>query len=328
MNSKEIVRRTLDYDGPDRIAHTFGDSDFVQVEFTCTTHATDWKENEDGSWDRTDEWGNLWRRIDPTSKGEVAKGVLESLDDIHDYKFPDFSKPEDYKVVTEAKEKHPDKWIVGLMPGFAFNIARKLRRLDQYMMEILLEREKISAIHDRIDVVFEDMIKNYARAGADSVFFLEDWGTQQHLMISPKLWEEEFFPRYQKMCKLAKDEGIRVFMHSCGNISDIIPKVMESGVELLQFDQPDLYGIDNLANFQEMGKITFWCPVDIQTTLQTKDEKLIREKSDEMLDKLWKGRGGFLAGYYEDNESIGLDPEIQSWACDEFDKKGRKEQFS
>ena len=106
-----------------------------------------------------------------------------------------------------------------------------------------------------------------------------------------------------------------------------ILEAVEAGVEMLQFDQPDLYGIDNLEKFQEMGKITFWCPVDIQTTLQTRDEKIIRAKARQMLEKLWKGCGGFVAGYYEDYESIGLEPEAQDWACDEFVNYGKKIYF-
>ncbi len=328
MDSKEIVKRTLDCERPERVARTYGDSDLVGVECTARTHATDWLEGAGGIWTRTDEWGNHWRRLDPTSKGEVTKGVLESLDDIDDYEFPDYSKAEDYEVVSRTKAERPDKWIMGLMPGFTFNISRKLRKLDQYLMDLVTEPDKVRAIHDRVDVPLAHMIENYARAGADSVFFLEDWGTQQHLMISPALWREEFFPRYRKLCGIARECGTRVFMHSCGNVSAIVPDVIEAGVELLQFDQPDLYGIDNLAAFQELGKITFWTPVDIQTTLQTGDEAIIRAKVREMLDKLWRGRGGLIAGFYEDEESIGLAPEPQRWAGDEFDRHGRAENFT
>lgn len=91
---------------------------------------------------------------------------------------------------------------------------------------------------------------------------------------------------------------------------------------MLQFDQPDFHGIDTLAAYQEKDRITFWCPVDIQKTLQQRDEKAIREKIREMLDKLWRGRGGFVAGYCIDNPSIGLDPVWQEYACDEFSKRG------
>ena len=37
-----------------------------------------------------------------------------------------------------------------------------------------------------------------------------------------------------------------------------------------------------------------------------------------MLDRLWQGQGGFVAGYYSDNPSIGLDPEWQEIACNRF----------
>lgn len=324
MTPREIVRRTLDYDGPERVARTFPpESDLLGVACTAKTHATAWVEVGGGLWERTDEWGNTWHRADPTSKGEVKKGVLDSLDDFEGYRFPDHSKPEDYEDVRKARVDHPDKWLMGLVPGFAFNLARKMRRLDLYLMDLVSEPEKVARIHDAVDLMVADMIRNYAAAGADSIFFLEDWGTQQNLMISPKLWRKEFFPRYRKLCGIAADCGIKVFMHSCGYNAAIVPGIMEAGVALLQFDQPDLYGINNLAAFQEQGKITFWCPVDIQRTLQTRDEKIIRQKAREMLDKLWRGRGGFIAGFYEDEPSIGLTPEIQGWASDEFLRKGK-----
>jgi hypothetical protein len=114
-------------------------------------------------------------------------------------------------------------------------------------------------------------------------------------------------------------------MHSCGKITAIIPDLIESGIDVLQFDQPQIHGIDTLSQFQKKNKITFWCPVDIQKTLQTKNETLIQQEVKELLDKLWQnGRGGFIAGYYSDNTSIGLDPKWQEIASDEFLKKGVK----
>jgi hypothetical protein len=47
-----------------------------------------------------------------------------------------------------------------------------------------------------------------------------------------------------------------------------------------------------------------------------------------MLNKLWRGRGGFIAGYYGDNTSIGLDPKWQDYACSEFIKSGIKARYS
>jgi uroporphyrinogen decarboxylase len=191
-------------------------------------------------------------------------------------------------------------------------------------MAIMLEREKIRALHEKIDILLEHMIRNHAKAGADCVMFPEDWGTQNQLFISPTLWHEEFSPRFQKLCTVAHQCGIKVFMHSCGKIAAIVPSLIKAGVDVLQFDQPDLHGIDQLAEYQKQSKITFWSPVDIQKTLQTRDEKIIRDKAREMLAKLWKGKGGFIAGYYGDNVAIGLEPKWQDIACQEFLTHGKR----
>ena len=325
MNSREIIQRTLDFDNPERVAQTFGDSDLLSTCCSVKTHATDWVEVGGGRWENFDEWGNKWARIDATSKGEVVEGVLENIDDLDSYMFPDYSHYKDYVKVAEFCSSNTEKWVCGGMPGFAFNIARKMRKLDQYLMDLVMEPERMHELHDRIDVMLEDMIRNYAAAGVDSVMFCEDWGTQGQTLISPDLWLEEFFPRFKKLCGIAHELGIKVFMHSCGKIEAIVPMLMEAGIDLLQFDQPELHGLDKMASYHDIGRITFWCPVDIQTVLQSENEEVIRIKAREMLDKLWKRKGGgFIAGYYSDNESIGLDPKWQNYASDEFKKYGIK----
>ncbi len=328
MTSKEIVSRTIDYTAPERVARSFSDSDIVGARCDATTHATQWHEIGGGRWERTDEWGNTWGRVDPTSKGEVVKGVLEDVSAMDSYEFPDYSRPEAYACVSRRRAEAPDKWLNGGIPGFAFNIARKMRKLDQYLMDLVLEADRMHRLHDRIDAMVEDMIRNYAAQGVDGVMFCEDWGTQRQTLISPRMWRAEFFPRFQKLCGIAHDLGLKVFMHSCGKIEAIVPGLMEAGIDVLQFDQPDLHGIDVLAAHQERGRITFWCPVDIQKTLQQRDETIIRDKAREMLDKLWRARGGFIAGYYGDNESIGLEAKWQDHACDAFLEIGVRDRFA
>jgi uroporphyrinogen decarboxylase len=320
MTSREIVQRTLDFTGPERVARSFGDSDLQWVRCTAKTKATEWREVGGGRSERIDEWGNLWARLDETGqqgRGEVVQGALPDLARLDAYEFPDYSRPEDYAEVRQKRAEFPNHWLYGGLPGFAFRIASQMRMLDQYLMELMTELDRVRPLHDRIDDLLETMIRNYAAAGMDAVMFPEDWGTQHQTLINPNLWRQEFFPRFEKLCAVAHQCGIKVFMHSCGQITAIVPGLIAAGVDLLQFDQPDLHGIDVLAGYQKRNKITFWCPVDIQRTLQLKDEAVIRAKVREMLDKLWRGRGGFIAGYYGDNVAIGLDPRWQEIACNE-----------
>ena len=319
MTSREIIQLTLDYANPERVACGLPKLyDFAGCSCKTKTYATDWVRLDDRRWERKDEWGNTWGRVDPTSKGEVIRGVLEDVS-IDAYSFPDYSRYEDYQESAAGS----DKWVIAWLPGFTFNVARKLMRLENYLADLLLEPDAIHLLHDKVDTILTDMIVNFAKAGAQAIMFPEDWGTQTQTLISPACWREEFFPRTKKLCGLAHDLGMKVFMHSCGAIGGIVPGLMEAGIDLLQFDQPTLHGIDNLAAYQALGKITFWCPVDIQKTLQTRDEALIRAEVREMLDKLWRGRGGFIAGQYGDNASIGLEPVWQEIAEDEFLRYGK-----
>jgi uroporphyrinogen-III decarboxylase len=150
--------------------------------------------------------------------------------------------------------------------------------------------------------------------------FPEDWGTQDRLMIAPALWREVFAPEFRALAGAAHERGLFVIMHSCGKITDIIPDLIDCGIDCLQFDQPRLHGLDALARFA--GRVSFWCPVDIQTTLQTRDAPRIAAEARELIDKLGRCGGGFIAGYYSSHEAIGLAPDVQTIACRAFVEHG------
>jgi len=208
MTPREIVFLTIEYGGPLRVARSFGESDFCAARASVSAHAAPYVAVGPGRWQRTDEWGNIWGRADPTSKWQVIKGILKDLLALDSYKFPDYSHPKDYVSVLQRRTKHPDQWLLGRVPGFAFNIAAKLRGLEQYLIDLVSEKDRISRLHDRIDSMLEDMIRNYAVAGVDSIMFPEDWGSQSRTFISPRMWREEFFPRFETLCGVAHQVGI------------------------------------------------------------------------------------------------------------------------
>jgi uroporphyrinogen decarboxylase len=257
----------------------------------------------------------------------VIRGALETLDNVETFTLPDFDDPACYDHACAMFENASDRWHLGFIHGFSFSMARKLRRLDQYFVDLMMERDKIAVLHDRIDEQIKHQIHHMHAAGADSIFFTEDWGTQQQMFISPWLWRDEFKPRFADLCAYAHDLGLTVFMHSCGKITAIIPDLIEAGIDLFQFDQPTLHGLDALAAFQEQHAITYWCPVDIQTILPTRDEALIRQGVRAMLETLWRGRGGFIAGCYPTPDALGLDPQWQAIASDEFLRSGQRAQY-
>lgn len=326
MKPREVVRRTLTFDRPDRIAMAMPDS------FPCDlciggidpdpdSPGSGWEEVEPGRWQRTDQWGNVWRRLEDRTKGEVARGALEDWDRLDELSLPDFDRPDRYESARQTFRNNPDKFRVGGLGSFPFNIARKMRRMDNFLMDTAAAPERIRSLLEMIEEQLHHAIEHLAEAGADGIFFCEDWGTQSQLLVSVDTWRDLFKPGYSRLCSTAHENDMFVFMHSCGKISEAMDDMVEAGIDLFQFDQPTLHGIDWLGEHFDR-RAAFWCPVDIQRTLQTQDRDVIEEEAKEMVEKLGGSGGGFMAGRYPDDAAIGLDPSVQDIACRAFIKHG------
>ncbi|MHB9033353.1 MAG: uroporphyrinogen decarboxylase family protein [Anaerolineae bacterium] len=321
MNSRDIVTRTINYTGPSRLAGTMPApywNDTMGVSYSLQHGDTPWRDTADGWQEFTDIWGNTWARVDRTSKGEVVHGVIEDgWEGLANLQLPDLANPFNYNEVKRiCADQANEKYRIGGLPGFPFNVARYMRRLENFLADILWSPDEVAALLGKLENLLADVIYQYAQAGTDGIMFCEDWGTQLSLMINPRTWRQVFKPGFVRLCQVAHQNGQHVLMHSCGKITDIIPDLIEAGIDVLQFDQPRLHGIDTLARFH--GAVTFWCPVDIQQTLQRKDEALIAAEANELVNKLGGSRGGFIAGYYSDNPSIGLETHWQDVACQTF----------
>lgn len=326
MTSREIVRKALTFGGPERIPMSLpapypNDFCFAAPGDDPRHPETGWEEVAPGRWERADEWGNTWARVEGFSKGEVARGALEDWDRLDGIEPPDYDLPERYERVRGAFAAEPEKFKVGGIPGFPFNIARKMRRLDSFLMDVLAEPQKAERLLALVEAQMHHGIRRLAEAGAEAVMFAEDWGTQDRLLVSPEVWHRMFKPGFERLCHTAHERGVFVLMHSCGYIYEAMEGMIEAGIDAFQFDQPELYGVGRLAD-EFGGRTTFWCPVDIQKTLQTRDAAKIEAGARLMIEDLGGQGGGFIAGYYGSNEAIGLDPKWQDIACRAFVKHG------
>jgi uroporphyrinogen-III decarboxylase len=149
--------------------------------------------------------------------------------------------------------------------------------------------------------------------------FCDDWGLQDKLMIDPEKWCEFWKPAYAKIYKAAHDAGMLTFLHSCGYIVEILDDLIDAGLDVIQMDQQQNMGLDLLSE-RFCGRITFWCPVDIQNMMCRGSLDEIRAYAREMFKKLSTPAGGFIAGYYGDPVGAGHSPEAIKVMCEEFVK--------
>jgi Pyruvate/2-oxoacid:ferredoxin oxidoreductase delta subunit len=132
-----------------------------------------------------------------------------------------------------------------------------------------------------------------------------------------KHWRELWKPRYQRIFEAAHKAGLVTILHSCGYIVDILDDLIEAGLDVIQMDQQMNMGLDLLSR-RFRGRITFYCPVDIQAVMAFGNESTIRAYCREMVSKLGTPTGGFIAGYYSSPQSVGHTPEAIRAMCEEF----------
>jgi len=93
--------------------------------------------------------------------------------------------------------------------------------------------------------------------------YMDDWGAQQSLLISPRQWREVFKPLYKDYIDLAHQYGKFIFMHTDGYTLDIIPDLIELGLDAINA-QLFTMDIDELGR-KFAGKITFWEKLTVST---------------------------------------------------------------
>ncbi len=330
MTSHEIIRRVLHYDNPPRIGLAFSTYDGQSRidDLAGIGPAADpnfkeerWYDDRGGEcW--TDEWGCLWRRlVGKTTGGEVIRAPIASWADLDHYTPPTLTDPSRYTHGQQIREENQDKYLLGSLPGCSFNVARKLRGLHQYLYDCAANPQQVKRLNRMVNDLVLAQVDIYADLHADGVFYCEDWGTEDRLLVSPQMWHELFRPDFERLFSRVHERGLTVWMHSCGCNRDIVAPLIELGVDVLQFDQPELNGIDFLSQFS--GQVTYFFPVDIQKTLPTGDKILIQARAREMIHKLASNGGGFIAKDYSDNHSIGVDPLWQHWAYEVFIAEGK-----
>jgi uroporphyrinogen decarboxylase len=189
-----------------------------------------------------------------------------------------------------------------VMVAFGANLlewGQYLCRMDQFLFDLIDNPVKAGALLDKLTEMHLANLDRLLPAVDGYVQIIQmgdDLGTQNGLEISPRLYREVFKPR-QKMIYEAvrRKSGLRLFLHSCGAIADILPDLIEIGVEIINPVQTSARGMDPARLKREYGKdLTFWgggC--DTQRILPLGTPAEIRAHVRERMALLSEG-GGFV----------------------------------
>ncbi|MBN1509348.1 MAG: hypothetical protein JW955_21055 [Sedimentisphaerales bacterium] len=202
----------------------------------------------------------------PLAGADGPRTVREAIDQAMWTAIASPPGPVDTKALHKGAKQlraETDRAIIGLFGGNLFEIGQFCHRNDLFMMMLAAEPAKAHAFLDELMAVHLENLERFLAAVGryiDVILFGDDLGMQTGPMMSPRMYCEFFKPRHKLLWTRAKElADVKVMLHCCGGVRELIPHLIEAGLDAINPVQISCRGMDARELKAEFGKdITFW----------------------------------------------------------------------
>jgi uroporphyrinogen decarboxylase len=265
--------------------------------------------SEDGYDKLLDEWGiEWWKPQDGGFYYDMRGHPLANIDTIEGlakYQFPDPLNPVRYtdmaKDADELMNQRELAYVLGRNAPGMFEIALWMRGFENFYCDMIANQAFAEAL---LDAIAEVKMKYWERAltlvGNNVMIISEadDLASQNGVLVSPELYRKLIKPRHTKLFAFIRKHAatdVKIFYHSCGAISPLLPDLIESGIDILNPVQVSAAKMDTRELKRQFGKdITFYGGgVDTQRVLPRGTPAEVRQEVKRRIEDLAPG-GGFV----------------------------------
>jgi len=238
---------------------------------------------------------------------------VETMEEFEQYVYPEMTDVEYAFYAQEARRlrETTDKALTGIFLGNVFEMGQLYWGYENFFVTMGVDPDLTHAFMEkRTQCYMRDLAKYLKAAGEylDVIQFNDDLGTQASLLISPQMYREYVKPYHMRMFQYVRQNypHIKVFFHSCGAVYDLIPDLIECGVQILNPIQISAVGMDPARLKKEFGKeLVFWGGgVDTQNVLGVASPEGVRAQVEEMLSILSPGGGYVFSQVHNVNGSV------------------------
>lgn len=263
-------------------------------------------------WNTPHKWTGFGEAY--ASIGQPLSQDTLTLEDIDSFEWPDPDQPAMFAGLREqAKHWHENTDFVVGADGIKIGIlqtAAQIRGYDKLFRDFAINPDMAHIVLDKISEITNEMYRKYMQAVGkyvQVVVITDDQGTQNSLMISPKMFREFIKPRLKTQIETIKaNADVKVLMHCDGAILRIVEDLIEIGVDILNPIQSVVEGFeDTFALKEEFGdRICFHGGIDVQQVLpNTTPESIYQEVARRIYD-LGRGGGYIIAPCHNINVDI------------------------
>jgi uroporphyrinogen decarboxylase len=312
MNSRERVKRAINFQGPDRAPISHAILPAAQIKYGTALEEILAEVHEDFGWHllpdmpredfpplykggrNRDDFGVLWDVEDEGICGIPIEWPLEDWDYYKTYKWPEFSAgPPKTRLYSGHMAGFSDDYYARGGWITTFEIMQQLRGMENLLMDLVYPEDELYQLREDMLAFNLKWIDKWLEHEYDGLHFADDWGSQTSLLISPERWREFYKPVYQAMFEKVTSAGVDVHFHSDGYIIDIIPDLIDMGVKVLNC-QAAVIGYDVLQR-EYSGKLCFRTDLDRQQVMPYGTPEQVRAHIRNVFDHLGTPHGGILA---------------------------------
>ena len=315
MHGRDYIKKAIQHQETDIVPYVFGAEPEVLQKLDAYFGGSRWKQQikpfmHEVAWVDTqqhqkidkihskDAWGAVWRM--DKRPWSLVRPVMAEMD-LKSIEWPaiEVFTEQVLRQVDVAREKchkEPELYHVIGMGWGIFEISWRLRGFEDALMDAACDPDSFQGLLGKISQYYLAMVNACADIPADAFFFGDDWGDQRGLILGADRWRKLIRPAWQPIYDACRAQGKRIISHSCGSVAEIIPDLIDMGLDVLESVQPEAAGMNPYRLKQLYGQdITFFGGLGSQHLLPFGTPEEIRCEIRQLCRLMGKDGGYILA---------------------------------
>jgi uroporphyrinogen decarboxylase len=254
-----------------------------------------------------DDWGGGQTEIAPEEwfPGIAPIPDATTTDVLDAYPWPNMD--DTYRVAhvrAQARALHEaNQYAIMATPWlmFPFERAFEMQGMEKFLMNLAMEPDFAQELLNKNNQLCMRLMGHFLDECGDLIDMIkigDDLGTQENLMISPRMYRRMLKPLHAEMIAMIKQKTkARVFFHTDGDVFDLIEDFIEIGVDVLNPIQTSAGKMSNLEELKNHynKRIVFCGAIDTQKILPYGTPEQVRQEVKRVINILGRDGGYMLA---------------------------------
>jgi len=255
-------------------------------------------------------WGSGQIEI---SEGEWTSGVppmkeATTIEEIEAFPWPDLTDPTRVAHCRAQAKKlaEENKYAIMGIPWllFPFERAFSMQGMDTFLLNMAMYPEFAKALLAKITEKCKEMMDTYLKETGEFLDIIkigDDLGTQESLMISPKMYREIVKPFHADLIAFTKERtDAKIFFHTDGDVFNLIEDFIEIGVDILNPIQTSAGRMSDLEGLKQTygDRITFCGAIDTHRVLPSGTPEEVQQEVKRVIQALGPGGGYMVASVH------------------------------